>query len=410
MAASDDHTIFVYRQGTGGATLPEVLSIEQALQEHHAHLTTKSATEARNCVRAGNLFCSHGHEMTYVICNARTSHFRHIGSAETHGNLSKNCQCLREHTGGESGDHLRAQNALIEHDYTRTISFTDFFHCKQHTRLAFEATSEVYAEKEVREVDENGRRFVTDVVYRSRTDHTIMCRIEVWRTHRTDSSSRAACHYLEVRCDHLLEALNRSNTTQISVRCETSTISLDRCELCKQEQEKQEKEAERCRIEEAERVRIKETERVRSEEAERCRIEEEERVRSEEAERCRIEEEERVRSEEAERVRIKEMEQERNRLLHVRLRQQQSEAEWAEKRATEAKWSESSMTHGFVVRVSATGAHAMTQAEIEQKRKERMSRESAKRLHQKRALKRRRNALDDKPQCTGGGVKPRTNA
>ena len=394
MAASDDHTIFVYRQGTGGATLPEVLSIEQALQEHHAHLTTKSATEARNCVRAGNLFCSHGHEMTYVICNARTSHFRHIGSAETHGNLSKNCQCLREHTGGESGDHLRAQNALIEHDYTRTISFTDFFHCKQHTRLAFEATSEVYAEKEVREVDENGRRFVTDVVYRSRTDHTIMCRIEVWRTHRTDSSSRAACHYLEVRCDHLLEALNRSNTTQISVRCETSTISLDRCELCKQEQEKQEKEAERCRIEEAERVRIKETERVRSEEAERCRIEEEERVRSEEAER----------------VRIKEMEQERNRLLHVRLRQQQSEAEWAEKRATEAKWSESSMTHGFVVRVSATGAHAMTQAEIEQKRKERMSRESAKRLHQKRALKRRRNALDDKPQCTGGGVKPRTNA
>ena len=43
------------------------------------------------------------------------------------------------------------------------------------------------------------------------------------------------------------------------------------------------------------------------------------------------------------------------------------------------------MRRGFVVRVSATGAHTMTQAEIEQKRNERMSRESA-----KRALKRSR--------------------
>ena len=241
MVTSDDHATFVYRQGTGGATLPEVLSIEQALQEHHAHLTTKSATEARNCVRAGNLFCSRGHEMTYVICNARTSHFRHIGSAEQHGPLSECCPCLRDSTGEHSGDHLRAQNALLDHDYTRTISFTEFFYCKRHTRLAFEATSEVYAEKEVREVDENGRRFVTDVVYRSRADHTIMCRIEVWRTHRTDISSREACHYLEVRCDHLLESIHRSNTTRISVRCETGTISLDRCELCARAREKEEK-------------------------------------------------------------------------------------------------------------------------------------------------------------------------
>ena len=274
---------------------------------------------------------------------------------EQHGPLSECCPCLRDSTGEHSGDHLRAQNALLDHDYTRTISFTEFFYCKRHTRLAFEATSEVYAEKEVREVDENGRRFVTDVVYRSRADHTIMCRIEVWRTHRTDISSREACHYLEVRCDHLLESIHRSNTTRISVRCETGTISLDRCELCAREREKEEK-------------------------RHKQRYEQQQRER-EQAVIVRVEAE-RVRLEDVERVRLEEVERERNELLMER---QRKDAEWAQKRAAEAEWSESSMRRGFVVRVSATGAHTMTQAEIEQKRNERMSRESA-----KRALKRSR--------------------
>jgi len=71
--------------------------------------------------------------------------------------------------------------------------------------------------------------------------------------------------------------------------------------------------------------------------------------------------------------------------VELLLKRQRKEEEWAQKRAAEAEWSESSMRRGFVVRVSATGAHTMTQAEIEQKRNERMSRESA-----KRALKRSR--------------------
>jgi hypothetical protein len=113
--------------------------------------------------------------------------------------------------------------------------------CKLHSDVVFRATSEVYVQKEVHEFDDNGRRFVTDVVYRSKSDNAIMCRIEVRRTHTTNSLNREGCAYFEVLCDHVLQTLkNHSNTT---LMCEAGPQTIA-CGPCKQEREEKEQERE----------------------------------------------------------------------------------------------------------------------------------------------------------------------
>ena len=227
MAASHlhDQSDEVYRQNRSNDS-PHVFHIEDVLRElERGH--------SRNEIKAGGLFCSHKTEMTFVIPTGRNAHFRHL--------LPK-VQSARDVRTGETGarptcpcskDHLKAQVMLRDHNYqAKPVKFTVFRDCRKCSQVVYLADDHVFVNLETREVDECGHRFVTDVVYRSKSDGAIEQRIEVWRTHKTTPSNRQGREYLEVRCDHVLRMLNGTGDDTIRISCETPVHGMPLCVPC----------------------------------------------------------------------------------------------------------------------------------------------------------------------------------
>jgi hypothetical protein len=149
---------------------------------------------ARKIVKAGGLFCSHGAEMTFAVCRERRSYFRHVkcnigdeddGKVVASGKQRDGAVCCPCST-----DHLEAQVALRDHDYTRTpISFKVYRACKIHSDVVFSAGPGVRVALETRELDAGKRLFVTDVAYMHTDSQVVLHRVEVLRTHKASTAN-----------------------------------------------------------------------------------------------------------------------------------------------------------------------------------------------------------------------------
>ena len=247
-----DEVHAVYRQNQTSSA-PYVIDIDEACFEFKAHVGNGlSGGVARKIVKAGGLFCSHGAEMTFVVCKERRSHFRHVkrNSGEDDGRVVASekqrdgavcCPC--------STDHLEAQVALRDHDYTKTpVLFKVYRECKIHSDVVFSAGPDVRVALEVRELDAGKRLFVTDVAYTSAGSQRTLHRVEVLRTHKASTTNRENRPFLEVRAEHVLYELHmpRVPGSGVVLRCERiGSTAAPPCVPCAQAAAKRAARAER---------------------------------------------------------------------------------------------------------------------------------------------------------------------
>jgi len=224
----------VYRQGTDGAET--VITIEEVRREYDSLTTSVSSPRARNAIRAGGLYCSHGASMTMVMGTKVNDHFRHVsregrraGDAEAMPSYPR-CECAGD-------DHLRAQAALRDHDYkTSNLIVTRFMSCNKHTIEVFQWAKNSSVQLEMQEVNDDGKRFVTDVAFFE--DDAVVGRIEVWKTHRTIAGSRGSCPFFEIRADHILDKFQGRVSGTVWLRAESSGEPVV-CEECVAESQRQ---------------------------------------------------------------------------------------------------------------------------------------------------------------------------
>lgn len=272
MRDADEHHA-VYRQDS----ILTIRDVERELEQKHT----------REHVKAGGLFCSHGSEMTFVICSKRTNHFRHLVTAgfrnkskdeDVPGNgLVPGTSC------GCSSRHLDAQALLRDHDYSRQpVVFTEWRDClrPECCRTVYKAEGRPSVRLEVRE--ENGK-FVSDVVYYREDDGEPCMRVEVLASHTADRARRAGTEFVEVQAYHVAESFKQAGyASSVTLRCEGSCTGhheichpcVERKRIARERAEAARKQAEAAR-EQAEARRREEQQRG----AERWRMTEEARVR-----------------------------------------------------------------------------------------------------------------------------------
>ena len=290
MRDADEHHA-VYRQ----ASILTIRDVERELEQKHT----------REHVKAGGLFCSHGSEMTFVICSKRTNHFRHLVTAgfrnkskdeDVPGNgLVPGTSC------GCSSRHLDAQALLRDHDYSRQpVVFTEWRDClrPECCRTVYKAEGRPSVRLEVRE--ENGK-FVSDVVYYREDDGEPCMRVEVLASHKADRARRAGTEFVEVQAYHVAESFKQAGyASSVTLRCEGSCTGhheichpcVERKRIARERAEAARKQAEAAREQaEARRREVQrreaERQRIAREQAEALRIHE---VQRREAERVRMEE------------------------------------------------------------------------------------------------------------------------
>ena len=296
MRDADEHHS-VYRQDS----ILTIRDVERELEQKHT----------REHIKAGGLFCSHGSEMTFVICSKRANHFRHLATADlakkskkedAPGNgLAPGTSC------GCSSRHLDAQALLRDHDYSmQPVVFTEWRDCfkPECCRQVYKAEGRPSVRLEVRE--ENGK-FVSDVVYYREDDGEPCMRVEVLASHKADRARRAGTEFVEVEADHVAESFKKAGyASSVTLRCEGSCTGhyevchpcVERKRIARQQAEAARKQAKAAR-EQAEAAR-KEAEAAREQDKARRRGEQEreaERVRMEDD--ARKTEEARVRQREA---------------------------------------------------------------------------------------------------------------
>ena len=312
----------VYRQGRNGDKT--VITIQDVRLEYEKQIRLVDQTRARNIIIAGGLYCSHHKPMTFVMGTKVSDHFRHItphtttDSDRTEGSEGTPivCSCAGD-------DHLRAQIALRDNDYrAKNLVISRFNSCKMHTMDVFESKRNFSVRLEVREINSNGKRFVTDVAFVD--DNKIVARIEVWKTHRTSTESRGSIPFFEIRADHILDEFRNLDSSTIRLRAECSG-ELPVCHECiaieeqrrRIAQQKAEREAEaklrfeewlaELRVQNAEAERLRKEKEAEAQERAQMNAEEEaerERLRAEEeAERKRLHAEKRAREQEEARLR-----------------------------------------------------------------------------------------------------------
>ena len=324
--ADEHHT--VYRQDS----ILTIRDVERKLEQKHT----------REHIKAGGLFCSHGSEMTFVICSKRTNHFRHLVTAgfrnkskdeDFPGNgLVPGTSC------GCSSRHLDAQALLRDHDYSRQpVVFTEWRDClrPECCRTVYKAEGMPSVRLEVRE--KNGK-FVSDVVYYREDDGKPCMRVEVLASHKADRDRRAGTEFVEVEAKHVSESFKEAEcASSVTLRCEGScTGHHEVCHPCVERKRIAREQAEAAR-EQAEAAREQAEARRREEqqrEAERWRMTEEARVRRSKA----AEEVQRRGAVEAWR-RFEEQRQEKARLQNERRREAECEAERV-RLAEEARYKE----------------------------------------------------------------------
>jgi hypothetical protein len=330
----------------------------------------------RKDIKAGKLFCSHGTEMTYVICRQKTNHFRHVysnieksGAGGTSKHPPAMCSC--------SSKHLDAQVMLRDHNYkTQPVMFTEWRDC--HRPGCCKVVYTASGKPEVRlEVREQGGKFVSDVVYYE--DGKPRMRVEVLATHKADRARRAGTEFVEVSAEHVIALLKKEGAPSLSLRSESScTGQYEVCQPCAEKrrvcEEKRRAEEAQHRFAQEEQLRIRVERRVWEEqrrvaEAQR-RIAHEEQRRAEEAQR-RIAHEEQRRVEEAQR-RIAHEEQRRAEEAQRRI----AEEEQRRVAEEEQRLLAAARTPGFNVTLS-TSIPDVSQDEIERRRKQRMDRQVA---------------------------------
>ena len=150
------------------------------------------AGKLRKHIKAGGLFCSEGHCMTFVICENKRNHFRHVCLPAIKGGSN----IIPSGSGGCSSRHLEAQALLRDHDYrVRPVEFGEFRACKrsEHTKVVFTAAGDVDVKLEVRE---SSGKFITDVLFYKHRVETM--RVEVFATHKTKRSSRVGIEFVAV--------------------------------------------------------------------------------------------------------------------------------------------------------------------------------------------------------------------
>ena len=381
----DDEHHTVYRQDS-------VLTIGDVERELRSKRTL-TKKQARDDVKAGGLFCSHGSEMTFVISEHRKNHFRHVAAptarpSNNHGgNATTACGC--------SSRHLDAQALLRDHDYAKhPVAFTEWRDCKKPEccKTVYMATATGAALDVRLEVREQQGKFVSDVVYYEGNEACM--RVEVYATHKADRDRRAGTEFVEVSAQHVVESFKGAIGT-IVLRCEGScTGRYEACVPCAERQRAKRAEAEARRQRAAE-ERVRKEERLRQwrvAEAERKRVAEEVRRQreAEAAERKRVAEEvrrqreaeaaERQRAEEqrereAERLRREAWHQrtvaEHDRIVALDNARAAREAE----RAEVAKTMEVAPMPQFSV-IMGTDAPKVSQEETERRRAERMARQA----------------------------------
>ena len=332
MRDADEHHS-VYRQDS----ILTIRDVERELEQKHT----------REHIKAGGLFCSHGSEMTFVICSKRANHFRHLATADlakkskkedAPGNgLAPGTSC------GCSSRHLDAQALLRDHDYSmQPVVFTEWRDCfkPECCRQVYKAEGRPSVRLEVRE--ENGK-FVSDVVYYREDDGEPCMRVEVLASHKADRARRAGTEFVEVEADHVAESFKKAGyASSVTLRCEGSCTGhyevchpcVERKRIARQQAEAARKQAKAAR-EQAEAAR-KEAEAARKE-AEAAREQDKARRRGEqerEAERVRMEEDAR-KTEEA-RVRQREAAEVQRRKAAEWRRQEEQRRE--ETRVLIAQW------------------------------------------------------------------------
>ena len=322
MRNADEHNS-VYRQDS----ILTMRDVERELEQKHT----------REHIKAGGLFCSHGSEMTFVICSKRANHFRHLAKADfatksKKGNAPGNglapgtlCGC--------SSRHLDAQALLRDHDYRRQpVVFTEWRDCfkPECCRQVYKAEGRPSVRLEVRE--QNGK-FVSDVVYYREDDGEPCMRVEVLASHTADRARRAGTEFVEVEADHVAESFKEAGyASSVTLRCEGSCTGhyevcnpcVERKRIARERAEAARKQAEAAR-EQAEAAREQAEARRREEQqrgAERRRMTEEARVR-----RSKVAEEVQRRGAVEEWRRFEEQQQEKARLQNERRREAEREAE-----------------------------------------------------------------------------------
>ena len=275
MLDGDEHHS-VYRQDS-------VLSISDVEREMHLKLPFLTKKGARDDIKAGGLFCSHGSRMTFVISENRKNHFRHVVAPTARegnygGGSSAPTSC------GCSSRHLDAQALLRDHDYSKqSVAFTEWRDCKKPEccKTVYTATGALDVRLEVRE---NQGKFVSDVVYYS--DNEACMRVEVYATHKADRDKRVGTEFVEVSAQHVAESFKAVIGATIVLRCEGScTGQYEACVPCAERKRVEREQAEARR----QRKRV-EREQAKAEEArrERKRVEREQAEAEEEAERQRL--------------------------------------------------------------------------------------------------------------------------
>ena len=304
MRNADEHNS-VYRQDS----ILTMRDVERELEQKHT----------REHIKAGGLFCSHGSEMTFVICSKRANHFRHLAKADfatksKKGNAPGNglapgtlCGC--------SSRHLDAQALLRDHDYRRQpVVFTEWRDCfkPECCRQVYKAEGRPSVRLEVRE--QNGK-FVSDVVYYREDDGEPCMRVEVLASHTADRARRAGTEFVEVEADHVAESFKEAGyASSVTLRCEGSCTGhyevcnpcVERKRIARERAEAARKQAEAAR-EQAEAAREQAEARRREEQQqEKARLQNERRREAErEAERVCLAED--ARKKEEVRVRIAEL-------------------------------------------------------------------------------------------------------
>jgi hypothetical protein len=223
MRDADEHHS-VYRQDS----ILTIRDVERELEQKHT----------REHIKAGGLFCSHGSEMTFVICSKRTNHFRHLVTADFR-NKSKDGDApgnglVPGTSCGCSSRHLDAQALLRDHDYSRQpVVFTEWRDCfkPECCRQVYKAEGMPSVRLEVRE--ENGK-FVSDVVYYREDDGEPCMRVEVLASHKADRARRAGTEFVEVEAHHVAESFKKAGyASSATLRCEGScTGHYEVCHPC----------------------------------------------------------------------------------------------------------------------------------------------------------------------------------
>ena len=276
MRDADEHHS-VYRQDS----ILTIRDVERELEQKHT----------REHIKAGGLFCSHGSEMTFVLCSKRATHFRHLVTADlakkskkedVPGNgLAPGTSC------GCSSRHLDAQALLRDHDYSmQPVVFTEWRDCfkPECCRQVYKAKGRPSVRLEVRE--ENGK-FVSDVVYYREDDGEPCMRVEVLASHTADRARRAGTEFVEVEAYHVAESFKKAGyASSVTLRCEGScTGHYEVCNPCVERKRIARERAEAAR-KRAEAAREQDKARRREEqqrEAERWRVADEARGRRSEA-------------------------------------------------------------------------------------------------------------------------------